>query len=650
MSVLRKWTAAVLALVLAASLAGPALAEEPAVAVTILFTHDMHSRFLPTEDGEGGSYGGYARLKTVIDDQREKYAAQDVLLLDGGDFSMGSLFQSAYAQSALELRAMGRMGYDVTTFGNHEYDYRSAGLAGMLNAAVKSGDRLPAIVEANYLPPEEGTEGYDEDARAAWEAFENYGVRDYVILEKGDLHYVVFGILGLDSDDCAPMSGMVHHDMAETAQRVVDEAVRECEETYNAHPVVICLSHSGTDGKGKGEDYDLAKAVDGIDVIISGHTHDTYQEPVEVDGTYIVSCGDYGQNLGVLTLGVGSGDPWVADYELIPIDETVEEDPGMAAWIEEAKGEVEENYLSDFGLGYDEVLVRNSYDFTTSVYRQAENNLGNLLSDAYKWAAQEATGEPVDAAFTAAGVIRDTFARGDITVSDVFNVASLGIGPDQVAGYPLISVYLTGEDLKTALEIDASVAPLMGAANLYGSGVQYSFNTRRMIFNKVTSAHLRWEDGTLEEIHDEKLYHIVTGLYCGQMLGTVQDTSYGLLSVTPRDKNGNPIDMSRLDDYVIRDRDGRELKEWYAIASYLQSMGGEMDERYAGPDGRKTVYASWNPVELLRAPNKFTWILLGVILVLVIVAVLVLRAIFRRRPRRSSRWAARGYSSYRGRR
>ena len=649
MTFLRKAAAAALALVLALSLAAPVRAEEPAVSATILFTHDMHSRFLPTEDGEGGAYGGFARLKTVIDAQREKCAAHDVLLLDGGDFSMGSLFQSAYADSALELRAMGRMGYDATTFGNHEFDYRSQGFSSMLNAAVKSGEALPAIVEANYLPPEEGTEGYDDDARAAWEAFRNYGVTDYVILEKGDLHYVVFGIMGVDSHECAPMSGMILHDMAETAQRVVNQAVAECEETYNAHPVVICLSHSGTDGKGKGEDYDLAKAVDGIDVIISGHTHSTYHQPVEVDGTYIVSCGEYGRNLGVLTLGVNSGDPWVAGYELIPIDETVEEDAEMAAWIEKAKGEVEANYLSAFGLGYDEVLAHNSYDFSTSVYRQKENNLGNLLSDAYKWAAEQATGQPVDVAFTAAGVIRDTFSQGDITVSDVFNVASLGIGADQVAGYPLISVYLTGEDLKTALEIDASVAPLMGAANLYGSGVAYSFNTRRMIFNKVTSAHLRWEDGTLEEIHDEKLYHIVTGLYCGQMLGTVQDTSYGLLSVTPRDKNGNPIDMSRLDDYIVYDKNGKELKEWYAIASYIRAMGGEVDEKYAGPDGRKTVYASWHPVELLKVPNQFTWILLGVILVLLVVVVLILRSIFSRR-RKPNKRAARGYTSYRGRR
>lgn len=650
MRILRRISAAALALVLALSGGVFAAAAEPAIEVTILFTHDMHSHLLPTDDGEGGTYGGFARLKTVIDQQMEAHPG--ALLVDGGDFSMGSLFQTAYSDSALELRAMGAMGYDATTFGNHEYDYRAGGLTRMLNTAVASGDPLPSIVEANYLPPEVGEEGYDETAQAAWDALDNYGVSDYIIVEKGDLHYVIFGIMGVDSDECAPMSGMILDDMAETAQRVVDEAVAECEELYNAHPLVICLSHSGTDGKGKGEDYELARAVDGIDVIVSGHTHTTYTEPVEVDGTIIVSCGEYTKYLGVLTLGVASGDPWVSDYELIPIDDTVEEDPVMAAWVEQAKGEVEENYLAGFGgLTYDQVLADNPYEFEPAeyVYLQHESTLGNLLSDAYKWAAEEATGRTVDVALTAAGVIRESFAQGEVTVSDVFNVASLGIGADGVPGYPLIEVYLTGADLKTALEIDASVAPLMGAANLYCSGVEYSFNTSRMIFNKVTGQYLRREDGTLEEIDDEKLYRVVTGLYCGQMLGAVEDTSFGLLSVTARDESGTPIDMNRLEDYIIHDGEGNEVKEWYAIASYIQSMGGEMDGAYADTDGRKVVYSSLNPVEMLKNPNKFTFIAIGVLLILVAVVILIVRAVSRRsRRKRPNRRAARGYSAYRG--
>ena len=396
---------------------------------------------------------------------------------------------------------------------------------------------------------------------------------------------------------------------------------------------MICLSHSGTDGQGKGEDYELARAVEGIDLIISGHTHTTLQAPIQVGDTYIVSAGEYGKNLGRITLDWDGSGVTLADYQLIPIDASVEDDPQLAAWIEQAKQEVEENYLSGFGLGFDQVLTDNPYPFDSQnqLYAsQEESTLGSLMADAYRWAAEQATGEAVDVAVTASGVIRESLPQGEITVSDVFNAASLGIGADGVPGYPLVSVYLDGKDLKTVLEIDASVSPLMTAARLYCSGVEYTFNTSRMIFNKVTDSALRRADGTLEPIEDGRLYRVVTGLYCGQMLGEVEGTSYGLLSVTPRTADGTPIDMARLEDYIVHDSQGNEVKEWYAIASYLEQMGGEMDSRYAAPDGRKTVYASLNPVELLKSPNQFTIIALVVILVVLAVLVLVVRLVVRR--------------------
>jgi len=120
---------------------------------------------------------------------------------------------------------------------------------------------FPAIVEANYLPPERGQEGYDEDAQAVWDAFGRYGVTDYVLLERGGVWYAVFGVMGVDSDACAPMSGMVFHDRFEAAKRVVDEARNKCREENGVQPLVVCLSHSGTDGQGKGEDYELAQKV-----------------------------------------------------------------------------------------------------------------------------------------------------------------------------------------------------------------------------------------------------------------------------------------------------------------------------------------------------------------------------------------------------
>ena len=601
-------------------------AENDSTTATILFTHDLHSHLLPSAKEGGGEYGGYARLMTVINQQREKYP--DAILVDGGDFSMGSLFQTAFATSAIELRMMGAMGYDATTFGNHEFDYLPAGLVGMLHAAAASGDPVPAIVDANYLPPEAGEEGYSETAQSVWDALGNYGVEDYIILERGGIYYVLFGLTGFNSDECAPNSGMILDDPAETAQRVVDEATAACVETYGVEPLVIALSHSGTSG-GEGEDYELAQKVEGIHLIVSGHTHTTLHEPIEVNNTWIVSAGEYGKYLGVVQMDYKTdGTAVLTGYELIPVDENVEEDPEIAALVESFKTDVEVNYLANYGMTFDQILTNNTYKFDTIKEVKAtahESTLGNVFSDAYKWAVEQATGETVDLALTATGVIRESIPLGDVTVSDIFNAASLGVGTEG----ELVAIYVTGADLMNIFEVDASVQPLMKSAQLFCSGAEYSFNTNRMIFNKVDYAMLRRNDGTLEAIDPDKLYRVVTGMYAGQMLGNVEATSFGLLTITPRDAQGNPVSVDELVNYVVRDENGIPVKEWYAIASYLEQMGGEMDAKYAQTDGRKVIYASWNPADLLRNANQFTWILIGVAAVLIILVVVAVRSVMR---------------------
>lgn len=628
MKFVKRVSALVLALVLCLSLAVPAAAEGEGKQVTVLFTHDLHSHFLPSAAEDGGEYGGYARLMTVIREQKELYP--DAILVDAGDFSMGSLFQTAYATSALELRIMGAMGYDVTTFGNHEFDYLPQGLASMLNVAAGCGEPVPAIVDANYLPPREGENGYGEDAEAVWAAMEAYGVQDYILLERGGVPFVIFGLVGYDSEECAPNSGMILEDPAAAAQRVVEEATAACVAEYGMEPVVIALSHGGTSG-GEGEDYELAQKVEGIHVIISGHTHTKLMPAIEVPQkeTAIFSAAEYGKYLGVIQMEyTPSGTAVLKEYTLIEIDETVEEDPEIAALVEEYKAEVEENYLSNYGMFFDQVLTHNVYEFddVDAVYDYPhESTLGNVFSDAYKWAVEQATGETVDMAVTASGVIRESIPKGDVRVCDIFNAASLGVGTEG----ELIAIYVTGADLKNAMEVDASVYPLMHSAQLFMSGVEYSYNTSRMIFNKVDHAMLRRNDGTLEEIEDEKLYRIVAGMYMGQMLGSVEETSMGLLTITPRDAQGNPIAVSELRNYVVHDANGNPVKEWYAIASYLDEMGETMDPKYGDTDGRKVVYSSLNPVKLLRNANKFTYILLAVLLVLAAVVVLTIRAVVR---------------------
>ena len=618
----RRFSALLLALLLICSLCViPADAAPPANTATILFTHDLHSHFLPQPAEDGGESGGYARLKTAIDREREKNP--DALLLDGGDFSIGSLVQTLYTTEAAELRTMGALGYDAATLGNHEFDHTGVGFARMLNAAADSGDPLPALLEANYRP---SADNLDKDF--IQQAMDHYGVQETMLLERGGITYGIFGLMGVDSDDCAPTSGFALEDAAQSAERCVASLKEQGAE------LIICLSHSGTNGEAKlSEDEKLAKAVDGIDVIISGHTHTTLTEPIVVNGTYIVSCGPYCRNLGSITLRkYEDGSKELLDYHLTPIDETLPDDPDIAAMVETWKNKVGDTYLSRYGLTYDEVLTTTSFDLDTPVSGVQENNgLGSLVADAFRWAARTLTAEPYEGhtvAVTADGVLRAPLRTGEIPTSQAFDVLSMGVGADGTSGFPLVAVYLTGKELKSVAEVDASVTPIMPVAQLYVSGARYSFNTNRMFFNRVYNACLLAGDGTEQEIADDQLYRVVTGMYSAQMLGTVKEKSMGLLSLEPKMADGSPV--TDFNDCILYDKDGNEIKEWYALAAYLQTFGGEgVHPSYREPV-IKNVSHSWSPAQLLREWNWITWTVVLAALAVILLAVLLVRLILRK--------------------
>ena len=662
----RRFSAFFLALLLTALCALPvgAVAEgctQETNVTTILFTHDLHSHFLPQPTAEGGESGGYARLKTVIDGERAMNPA--ALLVDGGDFSIGSLIQTLYTTQAAELRTMGAMGYDAVTIGNHEFDHKGTGFAEMLNSAKAAQQAavelllvdarpledmdayrerfgpvtpvLPTLLEANYAPADD-----NPDRAFIRSAMEGYGVTDCMTLERGGVTYGLFGLMGVDSDECAPTSGFTRTDAAKAAKRCVETLKGEGAE------IIVCLSHSGTgDSLASSEDEELAKAVDGIDVIVSGHTHSTLAEPLVVNDTYIVSSGPYCQNLGSLTFSWdGSGEKRLLDYRLIPIDETVAENPEIAGFVEQWKDMGGETYLARYGLTYDEVLTRSDYDLNTPASAVQENNgLGTLVSDAFLWADRTLNAAYADSphtvSVTADGVLRANLPAGDLTAAMAFDVLSMGVGEDGTSGFPLVAVYLTGKELKAAMEVDASVTPIMPAAQLYMSGAKYAFNTKRMFFNRIYDTALtdvtfhETGMGNAYEIDDNALYRVVTGMYSAQMLGTVKSKSMGLLSLEPKQADGAPV--TDFADCILYDEDGNELKEWYALAAYLEQFGEDgLPDRYADPaNGCKQVSDSFAPGQLLAGWNGITWAVLGIALLLLALILLLIRFL-RRRIRR----------------
>ena len=628
--------------------AWPVCAQDaaPGTAVDIVFTHDTHSHlntFTTMVDGLETELGGFARMNTLIEAQRAQNP--DTLVIDGGDFSMGTLIQTVFETQAAELRMLGYLGCDVTTLGNHEFDYRSKGLANMLTSAQASGDAVPAMVVCNVDWDTMEADGLTEGQQRLKDAFAAYGVSDYTVLEKGDVDIAVVGVFGKDALACAPTCELKFEDPIEAVKQTVAD-IKANEDV----DMIVCVSHSGTwEDESKSEDELLAKAVPDLDLILSGHTHTEIEKPIQHGSTYVVSCGEYGKNLGELTLTQQADGRWaMSAYELIPITSDIAVHAATQQTIDSFMDTVDTDYLARFGYTKDQVLAENDIVFSTQKDLEnihEEHNLGDIIADAYVYAVENAAdydGVPVDLAVVPSGTVRDTYARGDITVEQVFNSFSLGIGADGVPGYPLISVYLTGREIRTAAEIDASVSDFMTTARLYCSGLNFTYNPHRLLLNRVTDVCLE-DDGQRVALEDDKLYRIVADLYSGQMLSAVTDMSYGILAIVPKYAEGTPI--TDFEDVIITEN-GRELKAWDSIARYMASFAdtdgdgiANVPAYYSTTHGRKLVDTSRSPLALLKNPNKFTAVyagLLAVAVLLIVLVVLLIRKLVKKARRRAA--------------
>lgn len=621
--------------------------------VSIVFTGDMHSHLDAQE-----SAGGFAKLKTILDEINTEYP--NSFLLDAGDFSMGTPFQTIFKSEASELRMMGKLRYDVVTLGNHEFDYRPDGLTKMLNTATlyqgtateftkvyKEGTLFYSMVQNTYeMMPQLVQSNIDWKATLADKdlapeatklktAMDNYGVKDYVIVEKQGIKMAVFGLMGLEAISQAPESGVLWKDYIARATEIVAEIKRNGEAD-----LILCLSHSGYyyDDGDESEDIMLANAVPDIDVIISGHSHDVLEEEIMVGNTVIVGSGPYSDFAGHLVLNKSNDGYSVKEYSLVPVDSRVMANEEIQKTVDTFRALVDSEYFSKFGYSNDKVLAVNSYKFTSiDVFgdEQREDTLGNIIADSFIYAVQQAEGTnyiPVDVAVVPNGVVRGSIAKGDVTVADAFNISSLGIGPDGISGYPLVSVYLTGKELKAAAEVDASVSKMMNEARLYFSGLSYTINDKRLFLNRATDIKLIKADGSKENLDNNKLYRVVADLYTCQMLGLVEDGSYGLLSVTPKDKDG--VVIEDFEKNIIYENNS-ELKAWFAVASYIDSFTGDLiPDKYAAPEGRKVLNNTLNPIALLKQPNHVGLMLAGILLIPIVIIVGIILFVRSRRKKR----------------
>jgi 5'-nucleotidase len=170
---------------------------------TILHTNDMHSAFIgmgPASDytpftlNDDKTRGGYARLAGLIAQRQEaRRNAGPVLVLDAGDYSMGTAFGAASRETGGELQLMSRMGYDATTFGNHDFDLGPDGLGKSIGVASKAG-RVPAILASNSK-----IAGTDATLADLQRLAKDGVIRRHLVIERGGIRFGIFGLLGKEA-------------------------------------------------------------------------------------------------------------------------------------------------------------------------------------------------------------------------------------------------------------------------------------------------------------------------------------------------------------------------------------------------------------------------------------------------------------------
>ena len=600
-------------------LSSPALADQP---LTVLFTSDIHSYFTVDRDVVEGSlreHGGAGRLMTLIRENTNDHT----VLVDAGDFAMGNLLHTGFSTDAYELRLMGSLGFDATTFGNHEFDFAGTGAASMLRAAKSSGDPLPGMV----IPANMNLTGtLTEEQQELSDALADMGAARYIIKEVGGIRIAIFGLMGDDAISCSPTSGVTWDDPIKSAKAVVKEIGDQAD-------VIICISHSGTNGDGKtGEDINLAKNVPEIDVVISGHTHTAYHEAIYAGNAVLGSPGCYLSYLGRMELSVADdGKVTCLSYDLLSCDETVEPDEKMDAQVEGYLDEVEANYLN--GVDHSQIIAFSGIQFKSleQIYVDYEEEpLANLITDSYLYAFRQ-LGQDIDVGIVGVGTIRESLDEGYVTVNDAFKICSLGVGSDGSAGHPLVGAWIYGSELKTLAEIDAFLGRSNGSFKLHYAGMEVTVDVNRLPFDRVTSMTIVREDGSREKVESNKLYKVCGNMYGINMIGSISSRSYGLLKVQLKNADGTPV----TDNYqlALKREDGTEVKEWEAFRDYLSSFEqvdgvSVIPESYAAAEGRKTVTAGYG-LALISNPGPVT--LAAIILVVLILGVIILLIVTRKK-------------------
>jgi len=445
--------ALLLTLALATSVPAQTTTPKGCVRITILQVNDVY-QFMPVERG---TQGGLARVSTL-----RKQIIKDspnTLFLFSGDTISPSVESIKYKGQQM-IDAWNNIGLDYATLGNHEFDF---GPDELLKRMKESRFQW---IAANVL---------DKDGKSFG------GMPPFVIREMDGIKLGIFGILLPETTTTSrPGPDVKILGSCETAKRVVPQM------RAAGAQLIVALTHLSMR-----EDKELARCVPEIDLIVGGHEHTLLQA---LSGrTPIFKMTADARQLGRfdLTVDRATGKLQSVDWEVIPVDDKIADDPQFAAITEKYK-----ESLATYSEMVGRTLVR--LDARSEANRTGETNVGDFVADALR----DAVG--ADVALINGGSIRaDTiFEPGSLSKHDVLAILPFGT--------EVVKIEVTGATLRRALEHGVSQSEAGAEPGRFPqiSGIRFSFDSRRPVGSRVTKVTVN-----NQPLDDKKTYTLATNVY-----------------------------------------------------------------------------------------------------------------------------------------
>lgn len=509
--------------------------EEGDFTLNIMHVNDTHARAHI-----------YPKLITAIKDYRNKH--EDALLFHAGDVFSGTLYYTEHKGQA-DVALMNLMGIDAMVFGNHEFDEGSKEEHHETLSKFVAAAEFPFLgtnIDFSndlFMEPLVSDEPFSEKP-------ENSTIYDGIIKEVNGEKIGVFGLTTEDTVNISSPNNVTFKNYIEEAKRAVkkfeDQGINK----------IIAVNHIGYDTgtEAIGNDLLLAENVDGIDIIVGGHSHTRLDEPVVVDKdepTIIVQAGQYADYLGTLEVEFDENGVVVGYVGELIATENQEENKEAVKILQPFKEKVEElentPVCNDDGTICAEAmkdLENPRLDKDEISVRANETELGNLVTDAMLAGAKKKFPETVIAVQNGGG-IRAAIPKGPITVGEVIEVLPFGNDP--------VIVELSGEEIKEMLERSVKSVPAEDGGFLHVSGMKFEFDSNLEPGNRVQAMYVNIDD-EWEEIVPEGKYLVTTNGFTGE--GGDDHDVFRRAFAEGRVTDIGEIDWEQLANYMVEDLEG----------------------------------------------------------------------------------------------